>query len=57
MDWLSFRAPVKVAVLLKEMRSHLNRVLADRVDTPTEPMSETHSKIIGAIVQLLSSEK
>jgi len=57
MDWLAFRAPVKVAVLLKEMRTHLNRVLAERVDTPTAPMSETHSKIIGAIVQLLTSEK
>jgi len=54
--WASFTAPPKVAVLFREIRASLDRVLLDKVASPNRPIAELGETVVRAILQLLDSE-
>lgn len=53
-QWMRFDAPVKVGVLINKLRRELDRVLLAKIEDPREDIG--HSKVVSAILQLLSSE-
>ena len=54
--WASFKAPPRVGVLLKEIRTRLDRVLSDKIERPNEDVQATGGPLVAAILQLLNSE-
>jgi ATP-dependent RNA helicase DHX57 len=53
-DWAEFKAPSRVAVLVREVRNALESILASKVENPDLDLSE--SKVIAAIHGLLISD-
>ena len=55
--WINFAAPAKIAVLFKELRAKLDRLLADKIKQPELDVWEDGKPLVDAIVQLLGTEK
>ena len=55
--WINFAAPAKIAVLFKELRAKLDRLLADKIKQPELDLWEDGKPVVDAIVQLLGTEK
>jgi ATP-dependent RNA helicase DHX57 len=55
-NWAEFKAPARVGVLLKEMRSGLERVLSDKIERPEEDLQAAGGSLVEAILQLLNTE-
>ena len=54
--WATFKAPPRVGVLLKEIRTRLDRVLSDKIERPNEDVQATGGPLVEAILQLLNTE-
>eukprot|EP00803_Ostreobium_quekettii_P004271 evm.model.scf_905.2 EVM.evm.TU.scf_905.2 scf_905:10452-23846(+) len=52
--WAEFAAPAKVAVLLRELREELGRMLAAKIDDPGLDLGA--SEAVGAVMQLLHTD-
>jgi len=52
-DWIKFKAPGRIAVLVKELRKFLDRLLQDKIHDPSLYVSS--SPVLTAIVQLITS--
>lgn len=55
--WLGLDAAPKTAVLVKQMREHLDRMLLRKIDAPSEPMSDLDQRVISSIALLLETER
>nr|DBA23579.1 TPA: hypothetical protein GDO54_014478 [Pyxicephalus adspersus] len=54
-DWIHFQAPVKIAVIFKELRVLIESVLKKKLQNPK--MSLEDDKILGIIRELINTEK
>ncbi|XP_018423692.1 PREDICTED: ATP-dependent RNA helicase DHX29 [Nanorana parkeri] len=54
-DWIHFQAPVKIAVIFKELRVLIESVLKKKLQNPK--MSLEDDKILGIIKELINTEK
>jgi uncharacterized membrane protein YgcG len=55
-NWLAFRAPRRVAVLVRLLRDGLEEIMRRKIAAPDAPVSDTGEKIIQALSRLLRSE-
>jgi ATP-dependent RNA helicase DHX57 len=55
-DWIRFRAPNKIAVLIKELRRQLNTLLASKIATPSVELTPADSPVIAAVLRLLVTD-
>jgi ATP-dependent RNA helicase DHX57 len=55
-EWLTFRAPAKTAVLIRNLRRELDALFAAKVERPEEEMHEAGHGLIAAISSLLQTE-
>ena len=53
-DWASFKAPARIGVLVRELRSEVARLLDEKIEDPT--MNIAGSKLIDAMHHLLSTD-
>ena len=53
-DWAEFEAPPKVAVLVRELRAGVDRLLASKVENPAMDLSQ--SAAVKALLALISSD-
>jgi ATP-dependent RNA helicase DHX57 len=51
------RCQARIAVLFKELRVKLDRLLADKIKQPELDLWEDGKPVVDAIVQLLATEK
>ncbi len=54
--WMEFEAPPRVAVLFRQLRAELDKLLLAKIAAPTAE-AELTSRTVGAIVQLLQEEE
>jgi len=54
--WLGLDAAPKTAVLVKQIREHLDRMLLRKIDAPADPMSDLDQRVISSIALLLETE-
>ena len=52
-EWIRFKAPARIAVLVKGLRSELDHLLSDKLDNPNLAI-ETHP-VVDAMLQLVVS--
>ena len=53
--WIKFRVASRVGTLLKQLRHHLDRLLAAKVDRPSLSVSSTTSPVLDAITRIIST--
>ncbi|GAQ91802.1 ATP-dependent RNA helicase A [Klebsormidium nitens] len=53
-NWMRFEAPAKIAVLIRELRNQLDRLLADKLENPE--MDVTSRGVVAAVVKLLTND-
>ena len=54
--WLGLDAAPKTAVLVKQLREHLDRMLLRKIDAPSEAMSDLDQRVVSSIALLLETE-
>jgi ATP-dependent RNA helicase DHX57 len=53
-NWMHFEAPAKIAVLIRELRNQVDRLLADKIENPA--LDVTNRGVVAAVVKLLTND-